>query len=123
MKRYGLLMLSVALLAVTFVSMALQDPREAGPAGILGVFVLLYLFFLSFLSVAIYYGTKLLHRLAFFHNVQNIRPYKAYYLASIFSCLPLFMLAVSSIGELQFVDIVLIIIFVLLAAFYVNRRA
>lgn len=89
-------------------------PLEIGPNGILFFFLLLYILFFL-VSVALLSGlAKVLKRAA--------PGRKLVYLASALSFAPVLLLALSTISQLQVQDIVLVVIFELLAIFYVSRH-
>lgn len=120
---HWLLMAPVLLVVLLVLLMNSTTPLEVGPAGILLVFLMLYAILLSFCFLIIYAGSKLLVRLGLKKQHQQIHPRKAYYIASVVACLPLFLIAIQTIGQLRVVDVFLVIIFIALSTFYVVRRA
>lgn len=95
------------------------SPLDIGPAGILGVFLLFYVFCLSLFFLVIGIIVKLLPRVGIRAKLE-VR--KIYYLATVIAFLPVFLLALNSIGQLSFLDIILVAGFTLVAGFYVVRR-
>lgn len=123
MKRHSwVLLVPLVILLVLFVFINEVSPLAAGPAGILFVFALLYGVFLSLTFIAIYFGQKLMSRFGLLRQRDHVNSRKAYYVASVLACMPLFLLAVNTIGELRIVDVLLVGLFIALAAFYVARR-
>jgi hypothetical protein len=120
--RYLLLLIPFALLLAIIFSMQSFSPLEAGPAGILFVFLLIYGFFLSIAYLAVYWGSRIMTRAGWLRKDNVVNHRRAYYIASVVSCLPVFLLAIKSIGQLRPLDILLSVIFVALATFYVVRR-
>lgn len=123
MKRYGIIALPAFLFFLIFLLLHALDPQNIGPAGILLMFVLIYLFFLSLFTLVLFFGFMFLARYRFLGDQKRIKPQKAYYLASVAACFPVFLLAIMSIGELKVTDVLLVGFFVLLASLYVARRA
>lgn len=95
------------------------SPLNVGPAGILGVFLVFYVFCLSVFFLLIGIVVKLLPRIGIRAKLE-VR--KIYYLATVVAFLPVFLLALNSIGQLSLLDIVLVGGFTLVAGFYVVRR-
>ena len=120
--RYLAFLVPLALLLSAIFVMRTISPLEAGPAGILIVFIFIYGFFLSISYLAVFWGSRLFVRLGWLHHRNSVNAKRSYYIASVLSCLPVFLLAIRSIGQLRLLDVVLSIIFVGLATFYVIRR-
>lgn len=102
------------------------NPLSGGPATILLVFILLYLFFLPFfygLLNVLAVGWRLVTRQRTANESKQTRLRRRYYVSSVLACLPLFLLALRSIGSVRLVDVGLVMVFIALAAFYVARRA
>ncbi len=97
----------------------MTSPLSIGPGGILAIFILLYAFFLSLFFAVIYLATKLLTGI---NKKIHLPQRKAYYLATVLAFMPVFLLALNSIGQLGFLDVVLTLVLVSVAGFYVMRR-
>jgi len=103
-----------------------SSPESIGPAGILLVFVLLYVFFVSCLFIALHAGVVLLTKL-FGERINRqfgkwqLEVKRAYYVASIAAFVPVILLAMQSLGQLQLGDIALVIVLASLVTFYVLR--
>lgn len=104
---------------LVFWMLNVTSPLNIGPAGILGVFLLFYVFSLSVFFLAIGLVVKLLPRIGVRAKLELK---KVYYLATIVAFLPVFLLALNSIGQLSIVDVILVCGFVLVAGFYIVRR-
>lgn len=96
------------------------NPLDVGPAGILLVFGFIYLLAFSILYLLL---TLVLMVLAYFVTIAMRSKRKIYYLASILALMPVFLLALNSIGQLEIKDFILVICLVGLACFYVVKRA
>lgn len=118
-KWYAILLAPFVLLITLLGVMHLISPLSAGPAGILLVFSLIYLWCLSVLFALLYIGTHMLHRN---RGGNGMRARKAYYVASVLACFPVSLLAIISIGQIDFISVGLAGLFVGLATFYVVRR-
>jgi hypothetical protein len=122
MKRYGVIALPVVLFSLIILAMHILNPQTIGPAAILFMFIMIYLFFLSLFTVVLYFGHLLIVRLGWLGSGKAVKPQKAYYIASVLACFPVFLLAIMSIGELRIIDVLLVALFVFLASFYVTKR-
>jgi hypothetical protein len=121
-SRHWLVIVPLFLVVILAILMSTTTPLQVGPAGILLAFLLLYAILLSISFLIIYIGSKLFVSLKLRKGHQLIRPRRAYYIASIVACLPLFLIAIQTIGQLRWVDVLLVVVFLALAAFYVLRR-
>lgn len=114
------------LLAFVILSAILQttSPSTIHPAGILFVFILFYLLALGVLTFFIFALSKLVNQV----SAKSPRPGKsmllreAYYYASVIALAPVLLIAMRSIGRGNAVDIMLVIVFELIACFYVAKR-
>lgn len=117
----------VAVLALS-VLVTQTSPDSIGPAGILLVFVLLYIFFASVLFIVLHAGEAMLRMVMGEERVARMPRWsfevkKAYYLASVLAFVPVALLAMQSLGQLQVRDIALVGVLALLVSFYVLRIA
>lgn len=105
--------------AVLFFMLTIASPLAVGPAGILIVFGLLYALIFSTL-----YGLMLLTSTVVqkFTSVGFPSRRKIYYMISIIAFGPVFLLALNSIGQLDTKDFILVVLFLIIACFYVSRR-
>lgn len=110
-----------------FLLFAQSSPERIGPAGILVVFVLLYVFFVSCLFIMLNTGvvlaTKLFgDRISRQFSKWQLEVRRAYYIASIAAFVPVILLAMQSLGQLQLGDIALVVVLASLVTFYVLRQ-
>lgn len=100
------------------------NPGQAGPHGILIVFICIYVISLGFFLLSFDAIIRFMRR-AFPENrtYNDFDIKKAYYIASIIAFLPTLLLAVQSVGQLQLTDVLLALVFISLAIFYVLKRA
>lgn len=116
-----------ACIAALVVLLNSTDPGSIGPGGILLVFIVIYIFFLSSFFVLLHAGSRVIQ--AMIHRRRDIDPRswrigvrKSYYIASVLAFIPVFLLAMQSIGQLQLRDLALISLFELIAIFYIVKR-
>ena len=107
------------LALLILVVLSAVNPLEIKAIGILMVFLLFYFWFLSISFVVIRLGSRLMRGFGFRAFVGTK---KAYYLATVVAVLPVFLLALNSIGQLQLIDTLLVTALVALGCFYVQRR-
>ncbi len=120
LKRYIPYALPLASFMALILVLNQTNPLDVGPAGILLVFGLAYVFISSALYLLL---TLIMMALAYFVTIQVRSKRKVYYLASIIAFLPVFLLALNSIGQLALKDLVLVVCLVGIACFYVMKRA
>ena len=97
----------------------MTNPLESGPLVILVVFMLLYILILSALSAALHLVGAVVRM------VRPGRPFslrRGYYMLTIIALAPVLLVALNTLGQLDALEIVLILILVGLGCFYVVRR-
>lgn len=127
LKVIGYLVPFFALAALVSITNA-TDPVSVGPGGILIVFLLVYVFWAGLFFTVIHLGVGLVSRFLIkrrksvtVRSVQ-IGVRKAYYIASALAFVPVLFLAMNSLGQLQFRDVVLVLAFTTLIIFYIVKR-
>lgn len=101
------------------IMMNATNPLQAGPSSILLVFTLMYGLVLSVMAA-------LLHTVGAIWRM--VRPQKSislrrgYYVLSVLSLAPVLLIALNTLGRLEVLEIILILILVGLGCFYVVRR-
>lgn len=95
------------------------NPIDSGPISILFVFMLLYLLILSVL-VAVLHLIGAIFRMVRPQRAVSLR--RGYYVLSVASLAPVLLVALNTLGQLQLLEIVLVLILVGLGCFYVVRR-
>lgn len=104
------------------------NPATVGPVGILFVFILLYVFWVSLLFIILHVLTVLLDHEAVRSITGNksgklLKNHQSYYVASILAFIPVLLLAMQSVNQLTPRDILLVVLFVALAIFYITKRS
>lgn len=118
---YGLPVVSLAVLVLLW---NVTNPVDIGPAGIFVVFLFLYFFWLGvvliLLRAAIYVVKKFYKRSSDPHSFDLK---KNYYIATVVAFIPVLILALQSVGQLELRDVLLVMIFASLAVLYVIKRS
>ena len=120
----------VWLLLVLITLMQVLSPLESGPTGVIAIFTTLYLLFASiifYISIATIRIKKLLKAA---HKTKNITQGeisrqaspKLYYAAFVLPVVPMTLIALNTVRQLNFVDILLSIILLVVTIFYIAKR-
>lgn len=105
-----------------------MSPVDVGPGGILMIFVIIYLICASVLFTILHLGLDVLKRLSVrYPKLRDTIPSplslrRSYYTASVLAFGPVLLLALNTVRQLRLQDIVLVIIFLVLAVFYIAKR-
>lgn len=113
------------LAAFVLLSALLQStsPSTIHPIGILAVFVLFYMLALGVLTFFMFGVSRALTRLPYTHNQKAQLSFKqAYYFATVIALAPVLIIGMRSIGRGGTQDILLVIVFELIACFYIAKR-
>lgn len=109
-----------------FLILQSTTPTNAGPIGILAVFFLLYVVLIGIVTGLLNVGSSVLAQIAAKFTVKKpLRPIsvlRAYYLASVLALAPVMLLAMGSVNQLGIYDIILVLTFVAIGVFYVQKR-
>ena len=109
--------------AIAFIALVtvlnITTPLESGPLVILVVFALLYVLIVSALSAALHLVAAII-KMVRPQNGFSMR--RGYYLISIIGLAPVLFVALNTLGQLDMLEIVLILLLVALGCFYVVRR-
>jgi uncharacterized membrane protein len=108
---------------VTFLALStvlnMTNPLQSGPVIILVVFVLLYLFVVSAICAALQLLAAVIRML---RPASRFSLRRSYYVVSILGLAPVLLVALNTLGQLDALEIVLILLLVGLGCFYVVRR-
>lgn len=124
----GRLVAITSLVAFTLLVLLLQmtQPASVGPLGILVVFILMYMSVLGALTFLIYGTSRVAARfsssLTVKRPLQQLSFGRAYYYASVVALAPVMLVGMQSVGEVGIYDILLILIFELIACIYIAKR-
>jgi hypothetical protein len=96
------------------------NPNSIGPNGILIFFILFY--FLCFVTTIMLLRLVVAVARLRTPGKRIIPRTRGFYFASIVALAPVMLIALNTLGQLEFIDIVLVAIFELVALFYIQRR-
>lgn len=113
------LFLPFVWLILILAALHVTSPLNVGPAGTLLLFCLFYAFLSSLFLVILLALGKLAKPLVK-RDLISIRT--AYWLASVLALGPVFMLALNTLGQLGFIEVILVVLLVTIGSFYVLRR-
>lgn len=122
------IILAIGIISAVLLSLFMSSvsPASAGPLGILAVFLLLYIISVSFIYLAVRNSVDFLARTLRLGKwkilLEEVSSLKLYYYSSIIALAPVILLGMQSVGEVRLMDISLLIIFQILACFYIYRR-
>jgi heme/copper-type cytochrome/quinol oxidase subunit 2 len=117
--KYIFYFLPIFSFSIFLVMMNISSPLYIGPVGILVVFVLLYIFIVSAFFAIMVTVCWLLSRAK---KEVSFSYRRQYYLSSIMGLAPIFLLALHSIGSVGISEVLLVLLLVSLASFYLLRR-
>lgn len=110
------------LLAIIVLAISLQitTPTGVGPLGILGVLALIYVSVTGLLAYFLFYLGHLMSRYRVRSATPSLR--QSYYYASAMGLFPIILIALQSIAGLRLYDIVLAIVFEVIALVYMTKK-
>ena len=114
--------------SVVLLTIVLQTttPTTIGPLGILVVFIFMYIAALGVLTFLIFGGSKLLARFSKSLTVKRpIAPLslgRSYYFSSVLALVPVMFIGMQSVGEVGGYDVLLVVIFAIMACLYISKR-
>ena len=114
--------LVVALAALWFM-LSSTNPATVHPLGILAVFGLFYIVIVVMLTVIIYQFGRLVNYVRKSSHMRSISIERAYLYGSVLALAPVILLAMQSVGATDWIDIMLVVLFEVLACFYIWRRS
>jgi hypothetical protein len=101
-------------------------PSIAGPLGVLLVFILLYVLALGVLTFLLFWSNRLLIKIMKLVSPEKVyQPMtflRSYYFSSVLALAPIILVSMQSVGGASVYDIVLVLLFVVVACFYVAKR-
>jgi hypothetical protein len=115
----------VAIVALAIFLLATQ-PAGVGPVGILFVFILIYVSVLGVLTFLLFGISKLIVKLSSSFTVKKplraLTIRRAYYFSSVIGLAPVMLVGMQSVGEVGVYDLLLVVIFVVIACIYISKR-
>ncbi len=114
----------IAALIGLWLLATMTNPAIVHPLGILLFFVLAYIVTLVIFTAAIIIAFRVLQTANIIHKKQpELQLRRAYMYASVIALAPVILVAMQSVGALGVWDVSLVIIFEILACFYIWRRS
>ena len=105
--------------SLLFIFLNVTSPLQSGPLSVLTAFALFYLFVVALLyavMVGIFRAGQLFGWKKFYPGRQ------LYYVVSVIALGPVFLIALNTLGQLEFKEVVLVTLLILVGCFYVVRR-
>ena len=113
-------------LVIAGLTLTMTRPGEVGPFGVLALFILLYIVAGSVIYVSLTVVIGILRRILppgslrlWLDNLPNT---KVYYYTTVLALMPVVLLGMASVGGIGGLDVLLVLLFELLACFYISRR-
>lgn len=103
-----------------FIFMNMTSPLKSGPFSVLIVFGMIYLFVTSLLYALVLAIGRISQ---FFDKKLPLSKRRLYYLISVISFGPVFILALNTLGQLDIKEVLLVILLLCIGCFYVLRRS
>jgi hypothetical protein len=116
------------VMAVTLLAglLSMTEPATIGPLGILAVFILMYVSVLGVLTFLLYGISRAIGKIATGFTVRKpIQPLtfrKSYYFSSVIALAPVMLIGMQSVGEVSIYEVLLIILFEVIACIYIAKR-
>lgn len=110
-----------------FVILQTTTPSSIHPVGLLGVFILLYITLGVVVLFILYYGAKLLSKLRPVFSpgtvgASRLTLQRAYIYATVIALAPVVLIGMRSVGNFGLIDVTLVVVFELIACFYIFKR-
>lgn len=121
----GKVLALTTLVAFVLLSALLQStsPSTIHPLGILVIFILLYVLALGVLTFLLFVTGQVIERLMkHARKSQRMTIQRSYYFASVLALAPVMYVGVRSIGHTGIYELVLILVFEIIACFYIAKR-
>lgn len=116
----------VAAIVALWVLLVRTSPASTGPLGILAVFVLMYVSALGVLTFLLFGTSTAIARLAGAvegkAKQEPLSLRKAYYYASVVALAPVMLVAMQSVHEVGFYQLLLVLLFVIIGWVYITKR-
>ena len=100
-------------------------PSTIGPLGILIVFILMYLSALGVLTFLLYEASKAMAKgsqaLTVQHPFEPFSLRRAYYYSTVIALVPVMLIGMQSVGTVGLNEVLLVIVFVVIACIYISK--
>ncbi len=118
--------LSLASLCVLSLMLTFTSPATAGPFGLLVIFITAYLTFVGLISFFLFGINRLIVMVTSGMTAQ--KPFRAmqfkraYYYSTVLAAAPVMLIGLQSVQSIGFYEIVLVVLFEVVACLYVSKR-
>lgn len=125
--RHGIVLaIAVIMMLVAIGLVNLTTPDMVGPLGVLAFFVCIYVAIMCLIYLALLLIHRISKKIAVSVNsrsrLENISSTKLYYYASVIALAPVILLGMQSVGVVGVFDLALLVLFEVLACFYIAKR-
>lgn len=118
--------LSLASLCLLSFMLTFTSPADAGPFGLLVIFITAYLTFVGLISFFLFGINRLVVMVASGMTLRKplsrMEFKRAYYFSTVLAAAPVMLIGLQSVQTIGFYEILLVVIFEVVACLYVNRR-
>lgn len=117
---------TVAAVVLLAVLLQTTTPATVGPLGILFVFILLYVSVLGVLTFLLFGCSRIAVKIITIFPrrkpAQAVSLGRAYYYSSVIALAPVLFIGMQSVGEVSIYDVLLVVLFVVIACIYIAKR-
>lgn len=118
--------ISLASLCLLSAMLTFTTPASAGPFGLLVIFISAYLTFIGLISFFLYGISKLIAAVSAGMTVRKpitaMTFRRAYYFSTVLAAAPVMLIGLQSVQSINVYELVLVVIFEVVACVYVSRR-
>jgi hypothetical protein len=117
-----------SIVGITLLVLLLQTttPATIGPLGVLFVFILIYVSVLGVLTFLLFATSEIVIKILYlFMPKRKVVPLtlrRAYYYSSVVALAPVLFVGMQSVGEVSVYDVLLVMVFVVIACIYIAKR-
>lgn len=118
--------LSLASLCVLSLMLTFTSPATAGPFGLLMIFITAYLAFVGLISFFLFGMNRLIVMVSSGMTVRKplrkMEFRRAYYFSTVLAAAPVMLIGLQSVQSIGVYEVILVLIFEVVACLYVSRR-
>jgi len=118
--------ISLASLCVLSLMLTFTSPASAGPFGLLVIFISAYLTFVGLISFFLFGISRLAVMLSagmtLRKPLQAMQFKRAYYYSTVLAAAPVMLIGLQSVRSIGIYEVLLVVIFEVVACLYVNKR-
>jgi len=116
----------IAAIVLLSILLRTTNPAMIGPLGILVVFILMYVSVLGTLTFLLFGASKLIGKVSSLlhlkRSVKMLTLGRSYYFSSVIALAPVMFVGMQSVGDIGIYDILLVLLFVVIACIYISKR-